>query len=260
MKLPLQVIAIAGGGGGVGRTTLSVELALSSARTSSPTVLVDGVLGKGGVSSALGLIPNHCIESVGNARTLSDVVLEYERLTVIPAGDEIDGPVDLMDVYGFVCALSPCDGLFRTLVLDCPAGLDEPTTTMIAVADKQVLMVRDDPVSINETVALARLLRTRHGVDRFHLVANRVRSEEEGQVLCDTVCRIGERLVDAFFVYGGSISDDPKFERSRRLQKPLSLLYPESATAGDVFVLSEAVLSGTSKPNGRLKIRGADYA
>jgi flagellar biosynthesis protein FlhG len=97
-----------------------------------------------------------------------------------------------------------------------------------------LVVVCDEPSSITDAYALIKVLNRDHGVDRFHMVANRVRDPREGQLLFDKLSRVTTRFLDLALDYVGAIPEDDAVRKAVQRQRAVVDLYPGSP-AGRAF-------------------------
>ncbi|MGH8300281.1 MAG: AAA family ATPase, partial [Steroidobacteraceae bacterium] len=90
---PVQVIAVTGGKGGVGKTSVSVNLAAALAAAERRVVLLDGDLGLANADVFLGLSPRYTLAHViSGERTLDEVIVEAPQgFRVVPAASGAAG-------------------------------------------------------------------------------------------------------------------------------------------------------------------------
>ncbi len=146
-----RVITIVSPKGGVGKTSISTNLAIGLAREHpSSVVLVDLDLQFGDVASTLDLAPPSTIEHALKPDAASDDLVLKTMLTVHPAGFFVlcgaESPaanegVSSAQVTRLLTQLSK---QFATVVVDTAAGLDEATMAALEVTDDVVLVTTMD--------------------------------------------------------------------------------------------------------------------
>ncbi len=232
---PVRVIAVTGGKGGVGKTNVSVNLAVALADMGRRTMLLDADLGLANIDVVLGLHPEYDLSHVlSGERTLAEVVVEGPSgLLVVPASSGIQKMAELgpAEHAGLVRAFSDIGRDLDVLVVDTAAGISDSVVTFSRAAQEVIVVVCDEPASITDAYALIKLLNREYGMNRFRVLANMVRSPQEGQALYDKICRVTDRYLDVMLGYAGSLPYDECLRKAVRGQKPVVHAFPRSAVA-----------------------------
>src|SRR6478752_3712981 len=127
LSQPVQVIAVTGGKGGVGKTSVSVNLATGLAAAGRRVVLLDGDLGLANIDVMLGLSPRYTLAHVLNGeRTLDEILVTAKQgFQIVPAAS---GAADLAAMGGaghltLVQAFSNLAARLDVLIIDTAAGI-----------------------------------------------------------------------------------------------------------------------------------------
>jgi flagellar biosynthesis protein FlhG len=122
---PVQVIAVTGGKGGVGKTSVAVNLATALASAGRRVMLLDGDLGLANVDVFLGLSPRHTMAHVlSGERTLEEIILESPHgIQVVPGASGVAELANLSAAghLGLVQAFSALSNRVDTLIVDTSA-------------------------------------------------------------------------------------------------------------------------------------------
>jgi flagellar biosynthesis protein FlhG len=231
----VQVIAVTGGKGGVGKSTVSVNLATAFAQLGRRTLLLDGDLGLANADVLLGITPRHTLAHViRGERTLQEIIVDAPQgFQVVPAASGIAqlAALSAAEHLGLVRELAGvCAGL-ETLVVDTPAGIAPGVLQLVQAAQHVLVVVCDEPTSITDAYALIKVLSRSHGVGRFHVLANMTRERGQGRRLFETLSRVTSRFLDVTLEYAGEVPEDPWLRRSIRDQRPVVDAYPGSPSA-----------------------------
>jgi len=152
---PVQVIAVTGGKGGTGKTSVAVNLATALALMGRKTMLLDGDLGLANVDVLLGLSPRYTLEHVlKGERALEEVILETESgVRVVPASSGVARLASLSpaEQSGIVQAFSMLPGPPQVLIVDTAAGIAEPVLQFCQAAQQVLVVLRDEPTSLTDT-------------------------------------------------------------------------------------------------------------
>jgi flagellar biosynthesis protein FlhG len=232
---PPKVIAVASGKGGVGKTTVSVNLATAIAQTGRKTLLLDGDMGLANVDVLLGLTPAWNLSHVLEGRcALEDTILEGPAgLMVVPAASGKKNMAELSPAEnaGIVRAFSELRREIDVLIVDTAAGIADSVTTLSAASQEVVVVVTNDPASITDAYALIKVLSRDHGVNRIQVLANQVANLGEAREIYAGLERVSERFLDVTLAFVGAVPYDDWLKTAVRRQKPVVELYPGSPSA-----------------------------
>src|SRR6185437_9037820 len=197
---PVRVIAVTGGKGGVGKTSVSVNLATALAASGKRVVLLDGDLGLANADVFLGLSPRYTLAHViSGERTLDEILIAAPQgFHVVPAAS---GAADMANMseaehLGLVQAFSTLAARVDVLIVDTAAGIAHSVLQFSQAAQHVLIVVCDEPASLTDAYALVKVLSRNHGVGRFRVLANQVRSQGSGQELFSRFERVTARFLD----------------------------------------------------------------
>ena len=231
----MQVIAVTGGKGGVGKTNIAVNLAVSMSMEGLDVMLFDADLGLANVDVVLGMQPKYTLaDVVSGEKTLADVVVEGpEGLRVIPAASGVAKMVEMQssDQERLIRLLS--DQLMPpdVLIVDTGAGIDQTVQTFVAACQSAVLVVCDEPASLTDAYALMKVLRAKKDIRRFEILANQVDNPMQGKQLFERISNVCDRYLDVELGYLGGIPTDMYLRRAVQERRALVSAYPRSPAA-----------------------------
>jgi flagellar biosynthesis protein FlhG len=238
LSQPVRVIAVTGGKGGVGKTSVSVNLATGLAAAGRRVVLLDGDLGLANVDVLLGLSPRYTLAHVlSGERTLDEIMVDARQgFKIVPAAS---GAADLASLdgtghLGLVQAFSGLATRVDALIIDTAAGIAPGVLQFSQAAQHVLVVVTDEPTSLTDAYALIKVLSRDYGVRRFRVVANMARGAGEGETLFKKLEKVTGRFLDVLLEYAGAVPDDEHVRRAIRAQRPVLDAYPGSP-AGRAF-------------------------
>ncbi len=227
---PVQVIAVTGGKGGVGKTSVAVNLATALASAGRRVMLLDGDLGLANVDVFLGLSPRHTMAHVlSGERSLEEIIIESPQgFKVVPGASGVAELANLSAAghLGLVQAFSALSGRIDTMIVDTSAGISHSVVQFTQAAQQVLLVVCDEPASMTDAYALTKVMSRGHGITTFRVVANMVRSPGEGENLFRKLERVTSRFLDVTLDYVGEIPEDPYLKRAIREQRPVLAAFP----------------------------------
>ncbi len=232
LNSPVQVIAVTGGKGGVGKTTIAVNLAASIAARGKQVMLLDGDLGLANVDVFLGLTPRLTLADVlaGNC-SLEEILLDAPQgFKVVPAASGIAqlAELDTLTHLGLVRAFGDIISKVDVMVIDTAAGIAGSVLQFSQAAQQVLVVLCDEPASLTDAYALIKILSRDHGVKQFRVVVNEVRCHGLGQALVQRFERVATRFLSVDLDYVGEIPEDAFLRRSIRDQRPVVTAYPSA--------------------------------
>jgi flagellar biosynthesis protein FlhG len=232
---PPKVIAVTSGKGGVGKTTVTVNLGTALAQSGRKTLLLDGDLSLANVDVLLGLTPTWNLSHVLEGRcTLEETVLEGPAgLMVVPASSGKKNMAELTrrENAGIIQAFSEFSRPVDVLLVDTGAGIADSVLTLSAAAQEIIVVVTNDPASITDAYALIKVLSREHGVNRVQILANQVANLGEARELYAGLERVTQKFLDVTLGFVGAVPHDDWLKAAIRKQKPVVELYPSAPSA-----------------------------
>ncbi|MFN3700196.1 MAG: MinD/ParA family protein [Alphaproteobacteria bacterium] len=233
-----NIIAVASGKGGVGKTWFSITLAHALARMGKKVLLFDGDLGLANVDVQLGLMPKRDLNDVIRGRlSIDKVVQRYE-----------DGEFDIIAGRSGQASLSalPTQRLamlrdqlldlatqYDVVIADLGAGVDRTVRMFSSAATRTVLITTDEPTSLTDAYAFIKLGNAAGLSKNISIVVNMASSVTEGDRTYRTLLKACENFLRLKPSMSGMVRSDPKVKDSIRHQTPILIRSPNSEAAED---------------------------
>ena len=242
---PVQVIAVTGGKGGVGKSNISVNLSIALAEMRRRVVLMDADLGLANIDVLLGLKAEKNLADVLSGEvSLSDVMVTGPAgVKVVPASSGVQQMAALgpQEHAALIHAFSELNQQLDVLVVDTAAGISDTVVSFVRASQEVIVVVCDEPSSITDAYALIKLLNKEHDMFRFRVVANMTRSAQEGQGLYNKLNMVCERFLDVSLQYVGHVPFDENVRKAVQRQKPLLEFAPNCKASSAIRKIAEQV-------------------
>lgn len=232
---PIQVLAVTGGKGGVGKSNVSVNMAVALAQQGKRVVLLDADLGLANIDILLGISSGRNIADVlsGEAELRDILVPGPGGIHIIPASSGTQRMANLgeQEHAGIIGAFSELGDEMDVLIVDTAAGISRTVTSFVRAAQETLMVVTDEPTSVTDAYALIKVLNRDCKMDRFRVLANMVRTPKEGQALFNKLSKVTDRFLDVTLQYVGSVPMDESVRKAVQRQKTVIEAYPNSKAA-----------------------------
>ena len=234
-QTPVQVVSVTSGKGGVGKTNVSINIAVALANRDRRVMLMDADLGLANIDVMLGLQPKYNLSHVlDGVCSLQDVVIQGPSdIQIIPASSGIQKMARLTEteLAGLIYAFSEFRSGLDTLVVDTAAGIAEHVLSFCRAANEVIVVVCDEPASITDAYALIKVLHREQDVSRFRVLANMVQSRAQGQDLFTKLLKVTNRFLDVTLDYIGMIPNDEYLRKAVQRRWPVVNAFPRSRSA-----------------------------
>lgn len=246
-KATPKIVSISSGKGGVGKTSITVNLATALAGQGKKVLLIDGDLGLANVDVILGLNVRHTIrETVEEGRDPSATLVEIlPGFSVLPASSGVPEMANLSyEEQAFLTdALERIIGDFDYVLVDTAAGIGDSVLWFNEWADVNFIILSPDPTAMTDAYALIKVLQGRYGKKNFHLIVNQVKSKKEGQEVYANMKTVLEKFLGIIPGYQGAIPQDSAVARAVRSQRPFFMSQPGSRASLAIKDICERLLS-----------------
>lgn len=231
----VHTIAVTSGKGGVGKTTVAVNLALMLARAGRQVRLVDADFGLSNADVLLGVSPRYTLGDV-----LSGRVDARDAWFDAPGGVKLlssgTGLEDVANITGDVSAAiidhavcSSMDG--DIIIVDTAPGINESVVSLLKQADEVLMVTSPEPTSITDSYAAMKVLFTHSPQSEVTLVVNECSNPAQAAAVARGLDEICHRFLGVSFSRHEYLPSDPAVALATRRQQPLAIDSSHSAFA-----------------------------
>lgn len=243
----IKVVAVTGGKGGVGKTNLTLNTAIACAKEGKRVMVLDADLGLANVDVMLGLRVERNLSHVLNGDcSLDDILVTGPYgIKIAPATSGTKSMTELSnrEHAGLIRAFGELRTPIDMLIIDTAAGISDMVVSFSRAAQDVLLVVCDEPTSLTDAYALIKILNKDHGVFRFKVIANMVRSEREGHELFSKLSKVTGRFLDVALELKAIVPFDENVRKAVRKQRAVVDAFPSSPASKAVHSLAEDMIT-----------------
>ncbi|MDR0786128.1 MAG: MinD/ParA family protein [Treponema sp.] len=236
-KNKFRIITVASGKGGVGKTNVSINMAIVYARLGKKVVVMDADLGLANVNIMLNLAPKHTLVNVmRREKTMKEILVESEYgISIVGGASGISKVADLTDEERkhFIQELNTLS-YADIVIVDTSAGVSKNVLDFIAAADDAIIVTTPEPTALTDAYALTKIIHSElmgHMELDLKLVVNRARNAEEAKNVAERITGIATQFMNIKIEYLGFIYDDPIVPHAVVVQEPFTVIDPRSKAA-----------------------------
>lgn len=231
-----RIIAVASGKGGVGKTNLSVNLAIAYAKLGKKVIVMDADLGLANVNVMLNMIPKfNLYHVIRKQKTMREIILDTEYgIQIVAGASGFSKIANLTDEerQSFISELYTLPQV-DIIIIDTAAGVSDNVLGFVAAADDAIIVTTPEPTAITDAYGIIKIIATE--IENLNiglkLVVNRVKTVTEGRRVAERIINISGQFLNLKVDYLGCIYDDPIVPASVLRQKPFITQDPRSKAA-----------------------------
>lgn len=243
-----RTIVITSGKGGVGKTSLSANLALALRKTGASVTLLDADLGLANINIVFGIMPKYNLYHViKGKKSLRDIVIELpEGLKIIAGASGFHqlANLDVKQRREFIRSFSDLEA-DDYMIIDTGAGVSENVLSFVMASDEVFVVTTPEPTAITDAYGMIKAIAAQSCEKSIKLIVNRAQSVSEARKVSDRVINIASQFLNIKVESLGFVFDDAVVSKSVRNQKPFIISYPKSKAAGCISVIADRITNRT---------------
>jgi flagellar biosynthesis protein FlhG len=253
----VRVFSVASGKGGVGKTSVAVNLAIALSRLGVRVLVVDADFGLANVDVMLGATSKFDISYfLRGEKTLQEIIqLGTEGVRFISGGS---GVYDLLNISEeqlaeVLARIVKLDAPIDFIIIDTGAGINDNIINMVLASSETIIVTTPEPTAILDAYALVKTIIKRDGSHPIHVLINKCDSRKEAQRVQDGFIEVVGRHLGRNISPLGLITYNHEVPLSIKRQVPIMISNPVGATAKEIEQIARSVLDlPRAKPSGNI--------
>lgn len=249
-KTQARMITVTSGKGGVGKSSISINLAIEFKKRGKKVVIFDADFGLANIEVMFGAIPKYNLaDLIYKGKELKDIIVNGPMdIGFISGGSGINSMSNMTrdQVSYLVYKLRELEGIADIIIIDTGAGISSSVLEFVSASEEVLLVCTPEPTSITDSYALLKALNAKNGYERentvIKMVANRVNNQDEGDNLYNKLNVVVNKFLNVNLQYLGLIPVDNNMSKAVMQQKPIAMAYPSSAASRSIEKLAGQLL------------------
>ncbi len=242
-----RVLTITSGKGGVGKSSLSVNLGLALVKAGKKVLLFDADLGMANVNVLLGIIPKfNLYHVIKGHKTLREIIISTpDGLDMIAGASGYSSLADLPEEarHSLIESFDEISPEYDFMIIDTGAGVGANVVGFASPADEVIVVTTPEPTAITDAYGVIKSIVMSSPGKPLRLIVNRTTSSLEGKKVAERVINITRQFLSAEVESIGFIYEDENVPRSVRKQQPYYSLYPKSKASSCLNAVSARLLN-----------------
>ncbi|MBR1815433.1 MAG: MinD/ParA family protein [Lachnospiraceae bacterium] len=242
-----RVIAVTSGKGGVGKTSISVNLAIELSERGKKVVIFDADFGLANVEVMLGIRPKYnLLDLIHNDKSIEEIITTGPKgIGFISGGSGVSelAALDNESIKILISGLAKLDKMYDVVIIDTGAGITDAVMEFVMVSPEVLLVVTPEPTSITDAYSLLKVLRRNEKFNPIYktirVISNRVEDDAEGHEIFEKINTVSSKFLNTKLEYLGSIIQDKNASRAIIEQKPVVMAYPTTSSSKCISVLAD---------------------
>ena len=259
-----KVITVTSGKGGVGKSNISVNLAITLSKMGKRVVILDADFGLANIEIMLGIRPKYNLaDMMFHGKGVCDIIASGpENIGFISGGSGIREMTNLSrdQIQNLVRSVYEWDQVADVILIDTGAGISDSVIDLVLCSSQVLLVVTPEPTSITDAYALLKTLQRQEefegGKMKIHMISNRTQSEDEGRELYRKLSAVSSKFLQMEMEYLGSVPHDFKLQNAVMRQEPVTIAYPNAPASKAISRIARQIINQPANTPGAFTAKG----
>lgn len=253
----VRTIAIASGKGGVGKTNITANIGIALRKLGKNVLIFDADLGLSNIDVLLDLAPRFNIEHlIRGEKNLAEIIVDGPSgIKILPAGSGLQELTKLseFDRMRILEEFEHYDEDIDIMLIDTSAGISENVSFFCSAVQDILILTTPEPTSITDAYALIKVLHTNYREERFNVIVNLVKNEDEAKEVYRRLSLVTEKFLGVDISYLGFVRYDESVKKAVKNQSAFVELFPNSNASKDIMSLADKLLELEVRSKGSMQ-------
>lgn len=231
-KKTSKVITVTSGKGGVGKTNVTINLAIALSELGLRVVILDADFGLANIDVLFGIIPKFTlVDVIHNRKNILEVLADGPKnIKFISGGSGVEELVklDRSQIERFIENIALLDKISDVIIIDTGAGLSDNVLSFVMAADEVLLVTTPEPTSITDAYALIKMIVHRDKEKQIKIIVNRADTPNEAGDIQNKLSMVADKFLSVKLDSLGFILQDDCVIKAVKMQQPFALSFPKS--------------------------------
>lgn len=251
-KKTAKILSVTSGKGGVGKTSLSVNIAASLGKEDLRVLLIDVDLGLSNVEIMLGVTPSYTLKDViKNGRAIEEVIINGPyNIDFISGGNGFLELAELSEIEReeILIKIHKLEELYDIIIIDTGAGISKNVTAFLTISDEIIVVTNSEPTALTDAYSIIKVITEEKLKQKIGLIINRVKNKNEYQQASDILINTAKKFLGEEIKSLGFVYEDPNVRKTIYKKTPFVIYYPNSVASDCVKeIISNLALKETGE-------------
>lgn len=242
----MKIITISSGKGGVGKTNIAVNLAVSLASKGYKTCLFDADIGLANVNILMGIAGRYTLEDViSGKRILKEIIIKnWNGIDIIPGSSGVEQfeILEKKELDSLINQFSKLDE-YDYIIVDTGAGISKAVISFCLASSILLLAIVPEPTSLTDAYSLLKVLKVNNYGKTVNIIVNRSKTENYGKKVFEKFQATVNKYIDFNLKFFGVLGEDEKVAEAVSQQSPFILKYPECRASKNIRKISDILIN-----------------
>lgn len=251
-----RVITVTSGKGGVGKSNVSVNLAIQFKKLGKRVIIFDADFGLANVEVIFGIVPKYnMFDMIYNNKDITEVLTQGPLgIEFISGGSGVQEllKLDKSQLSYMIEKLFELDRLADIIIIDTGAGISDSVLDFVLASNEVLLVTTPEPTAITDAYAVLKAIKRRDprvNEKEINLLVNRTEYQQEGNEIFEKLNKVTNKYLEMELTNIGSLPNDKTLVKAVVEQKPVTMLFPKANVTKGFEILADRMINGTPVDN-----------